>query len=293
LATALVPREVIGSAVEHPFSPFDVPRDCDTIEAVEMEETATYLYCIVHSDVAPVTTKAPRGVPGATRPVIAAVANSLWLVTADLPLKAYGSAPLEAALRDVQWVTDLAVAHESVVEFFAHQAGATVIPMKLLTMFSSEKRAVTETRSRLRDIEAVVSRIAGCEEWGVRITRKPTARSEPSGRQARSSSGTAFLTAKKTARDAARHSAGAAAEHAERAYTTLAAIARDARRRHDVPQGATSPPLLDAAFLVPAAGRSRFKAAVKKLAGAPDAGIQVTLTGPWPSYNFVQPESNS
>jgi len=270
-----------------------VSRLWDTIEAFEMDESATYLYCIVHSDDALATTKVPHGLPGATRPSIAAIAGSLWLVTARVPLESYGPAPLEASLRDVQWVTDVAVAHESVVEFFARRTGATVIPMKLFTMFSSEKRAISETRSRLRDIEAVVSRIAGCEEWGVRITYRPTTASRPPARQAKSSSGTAFLKAKKAAREVARRSAGTAVEEAERAYTTLAAIARDARRRSDAPVGATSPPLLDAAFLVPAAGRTQFKAAVKKLAAASVDGTQVTLTGPWPSYNFIELESNS
>jgi hypothetical protein len=257
-----------------------------------MGETATYLYCIVHCVDAPVTTKAPRGLPGASRPAIAAVATSFWLVIAGVPLKSYGPGPLEASLRDVQWVTDLAVAHESVVEFFARQAGVTVIPMKLLTMFSSAKRAVTDTRSRLRDIEAIVNRIAGCEEWGVRITHRPAAPSHPA-RRPRSSSGTAFLTAKKAVRDVARRSAGAAAEDAERAYAMLSSMARAARRREGAPLGATSPPLLDAAFLVPATGRRRFRAAVKELADSSAAETHVTLTGPWPSYNFIQPESNS
>ena len=266
----------------------------DTIGAFEMDDTATYLYCIVHSDDAPVIAKAPRGLPGATRPTLASVANSFWVVTAIVPLKSYGSGPLEASLRDVQWVTDLAVAHESVVEFFAHQSGATVIPTKLFTMFSSEKRAISETRSRLPDIESVVTRIAGCEEWGVRMTYKPTgAESAPPGRQPKTPSGTAFLKAKKAARDAAQRSKSIAVEEAERAYTTLAAIAREARRRQDIPTGATSPPLLDAAFLVPAPGRTRFKATVKKLAAACIDGTEVTLTGPWPSYNFIQPVSNS
>jgi len=256
-----------------------------------MGETATYLYCIVHGDDAPVTTKAPHGLPGASRPVIASVARSFWLVTAGVPLKSYGPGPLEASLRDARWVTDLAVAHESVVEFFARQAGVTVIPMKLFTLFSSENRAVSETRSRLRDIEAVVSRIAGCEEWGVRITYRPSLPSRAKGQAA--SSGTAFLTAKKTARDVSRRSTGAAAEDAERAYTMLAAMARAARRREGAPLAATSPPLLDAAFLVPTTGRRRFKAAVKKLADSAAGETQVTLTGPWPSYNFIQPESNS
>ena len=257
-----------------------------------MAETATYLYCIVHGGDAPATTKAPQGLPGAGRPGIAAVAASFWLVTAGVPLRSYGPGPLEVSLRDVRWVTDVAVAHESVVEFFARQAGVTVVPMKLFTMFSSEHRAISETRSRLREIEAVVTRIAGCEEWGVRITYQPSPPSRPA-RQPRSSSGTAFLTAKKAARDGARRSAGIAAKDAERAYTMLAEIARAARRRRDAPPGATSPPLLDAAFLVPATERRRFKAAVKKLADSSAADTHVTLTGPWPSYSFIQPESNS
>jgi hypothetical protein len=258
-----------------------------------MPETATYLYCIVHSDRQPAMTKAPHGLAGATRPAAAAVNASYWLITAAVPLQSYGPGALELSLRDVQWVTDIAVAHESVVEFFAQQAGVTVIPMKLFTMFSSVKRAVSKTRSRLHDIHDVVSRIAGCEEWGVRITYQTASSSRTPGRRVTSSSGTGFLKAKKAARDAAQRSVGTASEQAEVAYATLAAMARDARRRTEMPIGGTSPPLLDAAFLVPAAARSRFKAAVKKLAASSVDGTRVTLTGPWPSYNFIEAESRS
>jgi hypothetical protein len=80
----------------------------------------------------------------------------------------------------------------------------------------------------------------------------------------------------------------ALASAADRAFTTLAAMSRDARRRGDAPDG-IAPPLLDAAFLVPIAKRARFKAAVKRLADETDGvGVDTTLTGPWPAYNFVQ-----
>src|SRR5689334_5055413 len=118
-----------------------------------MDGTATYLYCIVHGSAPPATARAPKGLPGATPPAIAAVAGSLSLVIATVPLDVYGPEVLEASLRDAQWVTDCAVAHEAVVEYFARKAGVTVIPMKLFTMFSSEKRAIAETRSRRRDVE--------------------------------------------------------------------------------------------------------------------------------------------
>ena len=259
-----------------------------------MNGTATYLYCVVHAARKPLANRAPRGLPGSSRPALAALSRSLWLVTASVPLETYGPDSLESLLRDVQWVTDLALAHESVVEHFARQARATVIPMKLLTMFSSDTRAIEDMRSRRRDLESVAKRIAGCEEWGVRILRRPPVSSSAQPRKTDRTSGTTFLAAKKAARDAARESASAAADAAERAFTVLAKLARDTRRRDDIPEGATAPPLLDAAFLVPTGSRTRFKAAVKKLAGtSSEVGIDLTLTGPWPSYNFVHTGSES
>lgn len=259
-----------------------------------MDATATYVYCILHGAGPPRTARVPHGLSGATRPSIAAVTRSLSLVTATVPLESYGPGPLETALQDMRWVADVAIAHEAVVEHFARQAGVTVIPMKLFTMFTSDARAIEETRSRGRDLEAVAKRIAGCEEWAVRITRRAAPSRQRSGRDVKPQSGAAFLTAKKEARDAARAAAQAAAESAQHAFVTLASIARDARRRDDVPEGASTPPLLDAAFLVPATGRARFKAAVRKLAATnARAGAEMTLSGPWPSYNFVQQDGRS
>jgi gas vesicle protein GvpL/GvpF len=256
-----------------------------------MPATATYLYCIVHASGAPTVPRAVRGLAGATRPSVAPLARSFWLVTASVPLDVYGPEALESSLRNVNWVTDIALAHESVVEHFARQAAATVIPMKLFTMFSSEKLAIEETRARVRELEGVVKRIAGCEEWGVRITRRPATAPGSLSLAVAAASGTDFLAAKKTARDLARQSVAAATAAADEAYTTLSAIARDARRRREEPEGAATPPLLDAAFLVPVAHRRRFKAAVKSLAES-SAGAVVTLTGPWPSYNFIAAESS-
>lgn len=251
-----------------------------------MSRIATYLYCIVHASKAPPTAGSPQGLPDATRPSASALAPSFWLVTAEVPLDVYGPQALESSLRHVQWVTDVALAHESVVEHFARQRQATVIPMKLFTMFSSEQLALAETRSRLPNLKGVIRRIAGCQEWGVRITRRLA--TVPPARRSTVASGTEFLNAKKAARDNALHEAGASAEAAELAYTTLSTIARDARRR-EAPEGATTPPLLDAAFLVPADRRRRFKAAVRKLSNS-SAETIVTLTGPWPSYNFIDSE---
>src|SRR5689334_21446460 len=190
-----------------------------------MPGTATYLYCIVHASRAPSITRAPSGLPAATRPALTPLARSFWLVAASIPLDVYGREILESSLRNVQWVTDIALAHESVVEYFARLPGVTAIPMKLFTMFSSPQMAVAKTRSHVRRLERVVERIAGCEEWGVRITRRSGTAGAPTV-PVKAASGTEFLAATRMARLIARQSANAADEAAEHAYTTLATIAR-------------------------------------------------------------------
>lgn len=253
-----------------------------------MDSTVTYLYCIVHAARTPKAIRVPRGVPGGTPPSTLSFSRSLWLVVADVPVDMYGSGPLEASLRDMDWVARIAVAHEAVVEHFARQPRTTVVPLKLFTMFSSRDRAVEDMQARRADIQAIVRRIAGCEEWGVRMTRTlPRSATRPR-MEPKQASGVAFLAAKKEARDLARETVLAVTSMADRAFAALAVIARDARRRDDVPEGA-APPLLDAAFLVPATRRVRFKTAVRRHAlDAAKVGAKLTLTGPWPAYNFVQ-----
>ena len=134
--------------------------------------SAIYLYCVVHAVDLPRISRGPAAVPGAGPATVRAAGRSLWIVSAEVPLDVYGQPALESALQDMKWVGAVAMAHEQVVEQFARQRGSTVIPMKLFTMFSTEKRAVEATRSRAREITAMAKRIAGCEEWGVRITRR-------------------------------------------------------------------------------------------------------------------------
>jgi hypothetical protein len=205
-----------------------------------------------------------------------------------VPLHTYGPEALEQALGNMSWVSEVALAHEAVVEHFARQRDRVTVPMKLFTMFSSPERAVADIKARRRQIEAIVKRIAGCEEWGVRITR-PATTPVRLPRQERPSSGVEFLAARKRARDEARDAARAALDAAEGAFDLLDDLAAESLRRDDAPAGATSPPLVDAAFLVRAKDRARFKAAARRAAAeCSAAGADVALTGPWPAYNFVQ-----
>jgi hypothetical protein len=247
--------------------------------------TATYLYCLVQSARKPSVARVPRGLPAATPAVPAQLAERLWVVHSQVPLDQYGPGPLEASLKDLDWVSRIALAHEAVVEHFAALPGATVIPMKLFTMFSNVARALAGMRGQRAELNRVFARLEGCEEWGVRVLRSE--RQKPATATARPSTGTAFLAGRKQARDEARTAMLAAATAAEAVYASLAEIAAEHRRRTSEAPGVVAP-LLDAAFLVPTRRRARFQSAAQKVARqVSETGAQMTLTGPWPPYNFV------
>lgn len=260
---------------------------CDII--LKRMAQATYVYCVLRSAGRPASTRVPAGIPSGAPPAIASLGGSLWLVVSDVPLDVYGPERLEAALGDLDWVARVAVAHEAVVEHFARRRAVTVVPMKLFTMFSTVERAAREMRARRRAISGVLRRVAGCEEWGVRVTRGTPPRRATAAAAPVARSGVAFLAARREARDRAREAAAGAVTAADTAFDALAPLARDVRRRDSAPGGAV-PLLLDAAFLVPTSRRARFQAVARRTAAlCAESGAIMTLTGPWPPYNFVQP----
>lgn len=252
-----------------------------------MTRDAAYVYCLVRTATRPLPAKIPSGLPHATRPELLPVAAGLWLVVSDVPLSIYGPEPLAASLRNLEWVSKVAVAHEAVVEHFTRSRGATALPMKLFTMFSTRERALADVRERRAEVAAIVRRIAGAEEWGVRVSQAAGAATHR-GPRARPSGGAAFLAAKKQARDAARDAGIAAMEAADASFADLRRLSRAAARRDDAPADGVAP-LLDAAFLVPREKRAAFKAAARRAAATcRRAGASMSLTGPWPAYNFIQ-----
>lgn len=211
-----------------------------------------------------------------------------------MPLEIYGSAALEQRLRDLEWVGSVAMAHERVVEHFFNLRGATVVPLKLFTMFSSAERAASELKRRRAALERTARRIAGAQEWGLRITRAPGSRAGSAAPPPRAASGTAFLAAKRRARDAAAERRAAVLDAAEAAFDALSAIARDARLREARQEPGTNPPVLEAALLVPVSARAAFaREARRQMAACSRAAAVLTITGPWPAYNFVQPSEHA
>jgi hypothetical protein len=251
----------------------------------------TYVYCVVAADRRPRLTRVPAGLPRAGAVRLLDVDERLFMAVADLPLDRYSESAINAGLANLDWVSRVAVAHESVVESFI--ASTAVLPMKLFTIFTSDERALEHVRGQRARIAAVVKRVANQQEWGVRVVLDRTlavAASPKKRPRAGVATGISYLSQKKAQRDSSKELASRARETVAALFDRLADKSTDAKRRaaSALPvQG--GPLLLDAAFLVPRARATAFQALAGREAKAlARHGYGLTITGPWPPYTFVQ-----
>jgi hypothetical protein len=245
--------------------------------------SATYLYCVVQSKQPPSLAGVPPGLPGIGEPRALPAGKSLWLIAGDAPLALYGKEPIESGLADLNWVADRAVAHERVIESFK----GTVVPLKLFTLFSSDERAVRHIAASRKKLLGTIRRITGCQEWGVRVVFKSDGQLVRPNRAA--ASGTAFLLAKKKVRDQALDLAERALKDTQAAYRELVRHAKDALRlplMKDDESGARV--ILNAAFLVSSKRGEDFRHAFEQSTANLAGMCSVTITGPWPPYNFIK-----
>jgi hypothetical protein len=248
-----------------------------------------YVYCLVATRARRVPGRLPAGLPETTAPRALPIDPGLWLVVADAPRVRYGSEAIARRLQDLDWVSACAAAHEAVVEH-AGRAG-TVVPLKLFTLFDSEARARAHIAGLRPTLARMLERIAGCEEWGIRVRlhvgRLREARRRAAGRAAPPASGAAFLRRKLQEREAAHRLTRHGRREVEAMFERLADVAADVRRRPPVAVDGVRL-VLDAAFLVARGRLARFKAVAREAGRRLRAsGYELTLSGPWPAYHFV------
>ena len=256
--------------------------------------TATYVYCVVRSDRRPVLRRVSGGVPGASPPRVLDAGGGLWLIAADVPEAEYGEPAIARGLKHLDWVSKRAMGHEAVVEHFLR--ARAVVPMQLFTIFKADDRAVEHVRRDRRRIGRVVERIGGHVEWGLRLTwdeqaaRASVEKAHRPRRRDGAATGVEYLARKRDVLEVNRALLAEAQAAASRLYRDLSAHASEAQRRTSTEQQSApgSRLLLDAAYLVPARRAAAFRRALRQRArklAVP--GVVVSLTGPWPPYNFI------
>lgn len=198
------------------------------------------------------------------------------LVACDDVLAAVGdvaSAPTvdEASLR----------AHDAAVRRLAAGASA-LLPARFGSIAGDERELCDALRPRLEAFREGLRAVRGCEQMTLRFARRDAADAAPapaSTSPAPAGPGTRYL-------DARRASAGdpRAVPEVARVLDALAPLVRGERReRHE------RPPLLASVYhLVARESADAYRAAVAS--AAQEAGLRVTVSGPWPPYAFAPDE---
>ena len=233
--------------------------------------------------------------PGGSEVRALAAGRGIWIIVSSVPRSEYDEAAVTKGLRNLDWVGRRAMAHEAVVEHFL--MASALLPMQLFALFRSDDRALEHVARDRARIDRMMRRLDHQLEWGLRLTFDESAVRESTEARYKSSrtgregvSGTIYLARKRDLLDVTRTQLVRAKAQADQLYRTMRREATDARRRTAMEKAAPgSRLLLDAAFLVPRRRARAFRAALKVNARSLDtSGVTVSLTGPWPAYNFVQ-----
>jgi Gas vesicle synthesis protein GvpL/GvpF len=247
----------------------------------------SYVFCLIRSNRQPTMRRISEGMPGGRDLRAIEVGEHLWAIVQSVPENDYAETSLARGLQNLDWVGPRAIAHERVIELFL--SASALLPMHLFTLFTSDDRVVEHVQSDRTRIRRLLKRVEGKVEWGLRLTfAEKAARAQVSKRPVRS--GAEFLARKRDVLGINRTRVKEARGAADRVYKSMFRLVSAAHRRTSLERVAPgSRLLLDAAFLVPVAKSGAFRSAVRQqIRDLRKAGITMSLTGPWPPYNFVE-----
>ncbi|WP_030168707.1 GvpL/GvpF family gas vesicle protein [Spirillospora albida] len=257
---------------------------------------AVYLYGVAR-DLTPGTLPALSGVGGA--PVRTLTAGRLTALVSTVPLAEYGEAALRENLEDLAWLEETARAHHDVVARAA--AAAPTAPVRIATLYRDDARVTALLGSEAAAFAAVLDRITGRSEWGVKayLRKEPVTTRDPGGGPAPDAGpptgpppagqGTAYLRRRQ---DERRRTDEAARRRSQRAADLHAELADHAvASRHHPPQdprlsGRTQTQILNVAYLLDDDQAEGFLAVTRAI-GDRVPELELEVTGPWPPYSFI------
>jgi Gas vesicle synthesis protein GvpL/GvpF len=234
----------------------------------------------------------PAGV--AEKPVERVVAAGLVALVSRVPLAEFGAEPLRRNLNDLAWLEKVARAHEAVLD--AALTEATVVPLRMCTIFEREQRVRGMLEAERDALVEALDALNGRQEWGVKVLADPASleREARVGMDAPEEGGTeggAYLQRRRYERDVRERAGALAAEVADQVHARVQDWAVDAVTRP--PQnrelsGHEGEMLLNGAYLVDADRVDGLRELVADLEERHRAlGVRIELTGPWPPYNFA------
>jgi hypothetical protein len=247
-----------------------------------MTDDLLWAYGVVAAGAAP-----PADLVGVAGGVVAPVATAgLEALVSSVPQAEFAAEPLREHLNDLPWLERVAREHEAVLERLL--AGATVVPLRLCTIFE-DAGGVERMLEREHDaLTAALCRLEGRQEWGVKVLLDRD-RPAPADGVGQTEGGLAYLARRRSQLAAREEARGLAGQLADQVDGALRVVAVDAVRlpaqnrelsRHEGDM------VLNAAYLI--GDPAELGACVEVLQERYAVhGARIDLTGPWPPYNFV------
>ncbi len=221
--------------------------------------------------------------------------GKLAVVMSRGPREAFAPADADAPC-DAAWATERALAHHRVLASLAPLCA--VAPVKFGALCRGMNDVVSLLTRSEGAFERVLDRVAGAQEWGVKLFADPdacraSAADAPGiaalkAEIAAASPGKAFFLAKTLRAAIEDELRGRLALQVEGVHRRLAATARDAALNPIRQTGAGPRLILDAAYLVETGEVAAFHRSLAALGETlgPE-GFALKLTGPWPPYSFA------
>jgi len=261
------------------------------------EGELVWAYCVVAAGDA--TPSEIDGVAGGCVERIEAA--GLVVLAGRVPAAQFEAEPLREHLNDLAWLEEVARAHEAVLE--QAFAMATIVPLRLCTLYETEEGARRMLEREQPTICRALDRLAGLQEWGVKLILDPdllAAAARAASAQAATyeqeleqrAGGGAYMLRRRLERHVRECTDALAADVAESVHASLRdraidAVTRPAQNR-DL-SGHEGEMLLNGAYLVDVRRVDDLRALVAHLEERHrDLGARIELTGPWPPFNFVE-----
>ncbi len=219
-------------------------------------------------------------------------ADGLVAVTSPVDADEFSESSLQKSLEDLNWLSEVARAHNSVVERVAGLAVA--LPLRLATIYLDADRVRSVLLSDEAMWTAALDRLDGRVEWGIKVytvEQPEPAAPEPE----RPASGRSYLRQRLQARDTRDASLQEATDSAEEVDRTLASLAHDYHRHRAQAQelsGIEGQNVLNAAYLVDASAQDAFLDRITNLREQ-HTRCRIDVTGPWAPYSFALDHTTS
>jgi gas vesicle protein GvpL/GvpF len=183
---------------------------------------------------------------------------------------------MERNIENLEWLALHSVRHQQVVgEIAGHMA---IVPARFGTVFSGEAALVKNVLDRGAALKRVFARVAGADEWGVKVFAEKTP-----ARVAAARSGKEYLLKKAAqVRQRPQRNDPELREFAG----ALEKVASDAAPSGKV--SGTQPSLVwQATFLVPRSRRKQWEKVLGEFVARWEGQRRIEVNGPWPPYSFV------